>query len=67
MNEDFNYLIRKYASKVVDDYDYDKINENEYVKSIYCNGVSGLYPDRLWFTAFGENSGFDFYIKRGEE
>ena len=67
MDEDFDYLIKKYASKDVDDYGYDEINENEYVKSIFCNGTSGLYPDKLWFTAFGEGSGFDFYMKRGEE
>lgn len=64
MDEDFDYLIRKYALKEVDDYDYDEINENKYVKSITRHGTSGIYPDKLWFTAWGEDDDFDFYMKR---
>lgn len=64
MDEDFDFLIRKYALKEVDDYDYDEINENKYVKSITRHGTSGRYPDKLWFTAWGEDDDFDFYMKR---
>lgn len=62
-----DFIKEAYDLRTISDYDYDYIAENEHVVSVINNGISGRYPDKLWFTAFGEGSGFDFYIKRGEE
>lgn len=60
----FDELKKVYDLRTINDYDYDFIAENEHVVSVINNGTSGRYPDKIWFTALGEDNGFDFYIER---
>ena len=57
----FKELQERFEQEEVTQEEFDEIMENEEVKEIENNGVSGQYPNLIWYTVYG-HSGEEFDI-----
>ena len=66
----FSELEEYYGMEVLTDKGYNEIIENENVESVTCNGESGSWFGKTWYTAYGTEldeygyqKEFDFYMQ----